>query len=223
MKKHLTYLFILSFLSSSAQFVNGLGIFLSGMAGRHKFTDETELRSIGTHKSKYIFRPAGGVLADMGRNEFAKWRTEFEYNSMGAKEKIVIGGNDKTFKNKLDYISWNNFFKLQTETFYGFPYFLVGARCQYLFKNKPEIYQDILKQGKKFHFSWDVAAGFEFMGYSSFRFFTEYHFINDLPSYYNKNDLKLRTHTHELRVGVVYRFIERMERCNTPIYNDNYQ
>jgi hypothetical protein len=209
-------------LSASAQFVNGLGIFLSGMAGRQKFKDESELRSIGSHKSKYIFRPAGGILADLGRNENAKWRTEFEYNSMGSKEKINIEGNDKTFRNKLDYLSWNNFFKLQVETFSGYPYFMLGFRSQYLLKNRPEIYQDILNQGKKFHFSWDIAGGFEFMAYGSFRFFTEYHLVNDIPSFYKKNDLRVRNLTHELRVGLMYRFIEKMERCNTPIYNDNY-
>ncbi|MFN5183562.1 MAG: hypothetical protein ACK5D5_11135 [Bacteroidota bacterium] len=207
---------------AEAQFVNGIGIFISGMASRHKYSELERPQLIASHKSKHIFRPAGGIVADFGRDDFAKWRTEFEYNCMGAKEKQNVDGSEKIYRNKLNYISWNNFFKLQVETFSGYPYFMIGARCQYLLRNKPEIYQPIINDFKKFHFSWDVGAGFEFMAYGPFRFFTEYHFINDIPSVYKTEQLKIRSLTHELRAGVMYRFVEKSERCNTPIYNDNY-
>ena len=223
MQKKLVIIFsFLISLSASAQFVNGIGLFLSGMASRHKYTDDNSPEVFGSHKSKHIFRPAGGIVADFGKDDYAKWRTEFEYNSMGAKEQVNLEGTEKTYRNKLDYISWNNFFKLQTETFSGYPYILLGARCQYLLRNSPQVYQPVMNDAKKFHFSWDVGAGFEFMAYGPLRLFTEYHFINDIPSLYKKDALQVRSLTHELRVGVMYRFIEKTERCNTPIYNDNY-
>ncbi len=221
-KRFLIFIVLFSFYTCSAQFVNGVGIFGAGMASRHKYTDSNSPERFGSHKSKYIIRPAGGIVADFGRWDYGKWRTEFEYNTMGAKEISSSDGTEKKLKNKLDYISWNNFLKLQLETFSGFPYILIGARCQYLFKNKPEIYQSILNQSNQFHFSWNVAAGFEFMAYGPIRFFTEYHLANDLPSLYNKENLKVRNLTHELRVGLMYKFRAKTENCNAPIYNDIY-
>jgi opacity protein-like surface antigen len=221
-KKILFLFFATAILHCHAQFVNGIGLFGAGMASRHKYKDENSPERLGSHKSKYLLRPAGGIVADFGRGDYGKWRTEFEYNTMGAKEISSTDGAEKKFRNKLDYISWNNFLKVQTETYSGYPYILLGARCQYLFKNKPEIYQSVLNQAKKFHFSWDVGAGFEFMAYGPVRFFTEYHLVNDLPSLYNKEKLKVRNLTHELRIGLMYKFRKKTDNCNAPIYNDPY-
>jgi hypothetical protein len=221
-KQFLLTLFLLNSLFYYSQFVNGVGIFISGMGSRHSYLNGGSTSRIESHSGNYIFRPSGGIVADFGRDDYAKWRTEFQYNTMGACEAINVDGELKTFGNKLDYISWNNFFKLQIETYAGYPYILIGGRAQYLINNQPSIYQEVYNNFNSIHFSWNIAAGFELMAYGPFRFFTEYHFINDIPSLYNNDNLMIRSLTHELRIGLMFRFMEKTERCNTPIYNDNY-
>lgn len=208
--------------SAFPQFVNGLGFFLAGQASRHKYTDNNTPERFGSHKGKLIYRPAGGIVADFFSNENAKWRTEFEYNMMGSREFVTTDAGKSKYKNKLDYISWNNFLKLQLETYAGFPYIMIGGRVQYLFKNKPQIYQPIMENVNRFHFSWDAAAGFEFMAYGPARLFAEYHFLSDIVPLYNKENIKVKNLTHELRVGLMFRFADKRESCNAPIYNDPY-
>jgi hypothetical protein len=208
-------------LSAFPQFVSGLGFFIAGQGSRHKYTDSNDPERYGSHKGKLLFRPAGGIVGDFFPGS-VKWRTEFEYNMMGSKE-IVVEENGKTkYKNKMDYISWNNFIKIHKELYSGFPYLLVGGRVQYLFKNKPQVYETLLNDAKRFHYSWDVAAGFEFMAYGSARIFTEYHFLSDIPSLYKNDGMKIRSITHELRIGLMFRFHDKRESCNAPIYNDPY-
>lgn len=221
-KKWMLLMILFSLGVVQAQFVNGIGIFGAGMASRHKYKDSNTPERYGSHKGKFIFRPAGGVVFDFFSNENAKWRSEFEYNTMGSREIVTTDGVEKKFKNKLDYISWNNLLKIQGEIFSGFPYGMIGLRTQYLFRNNPEFYQPVMNDLARFHFSWNIAAGFEFMAYGPLRFFSEYHLVSDIPSLYSKENLKVRNLTHELRVGLMYRFQKRAENCNSPIYNDNY-
>jgi opacity protein-like surface antigen len=70
----------------------------------------------------------------------------------------------------------------------------------------------------KFNFAWDVGAGFEFMAYGPARLFAEYHFHNDIKATYKNNNVKVRSLTHELRVGLMFRFNKRGNNCNAPTY-----
>jgi hypothetical protein len=167
-------------------------------------------------------RPGGGIVADFFQSS-SKWRTEFEYSMLGSKESVITPeASVQKLKNKLDYICWNNFLKVHYELYSGFPYLMAGARVQYLFRNSPQAYVPVMSSLSKFHFSWDVGAGFEFMAYGPARLFAEYHLFSDILAMYNKDNVKVRNLTHELRVGVMFRFQNRGESCNAPIYNDPY-
>ncbi len=222
MKKLLITIVFCSFaLAAFPQFVSGLGFFAAGNASRHRYSDKNTPETFGSHRGRLILRPGGGIVGDFFPGN-VKWRTEFEYSMLGSKETVSVEGSNQKFRNKLDYIDWNNFLKVQLETYSGFPYLMAGARVEYLFRNKPQAYIPVMNSLSQFHFSWDVAAGFEFMAYGPARLFAEYHFFSDIPALYNKDNVKVRGITHELRVGIMFRFQNKGDNCNAPIYNDPY-
>jgi hypothetical protein len=214
----LTFVFFLFISAGFAQFVSGVGFFAGGMGSRHKYKDGNDPERFGSHKGKLLYRLCGGVVGDFFPGDYVKWRSEFEYNMQGSRELVTVDGAEKKYKNKLDYISWNNFMKVQTEIFAGFPYVLAGGRVEYLFKNKPQVYEAVMNDLGKFHFSWDVGAGFEFMAYGPARLFAEYHYHSDIIPLYKKDNVKVNNLTHELRVGVMFRFSKKGESCNAPTY-----
>ncbi|MBC7863819.1 MAG: hypothetical protein IAF38_12665 [Bacteroidia bacterium] len=222
MKKIFFSLLFLSFASLGfSQFVNGLGFFIAGEGSRHKYKDSNDPATYGSHKGKLLFRPAGGIVADFGNSRNLKWRTEFEYNMQGSTERVANpDGATQKYKNKLDYISWNNFMKIQGEVYAGFPYILLGPRVEYLFRNKPQAYVPVMSGLSKFQFSWDVGAGFEFMAYGPARLFAEYHYHSDLKALYKRDNLKVNNLTHELRVGIMFKFADRKNSCNAPTYSE---
>ena len=113
-------------------------------------------------KKKNIFGFNGSLRAEFIDNDVIKWVTEFQFNQKGCKDKT----DSATFKNKLNYLCWNNFLKFQYETFDGYPYILLGPRVEYTLTQATQS-PPITGAFQKFNFSWSVGAGFEKIVYRS--------------------------------------------------------
>ncbi len=223
----------LSLLKANAQFVNGIGIFAAGDASRHKWMlKDSAVMCMGEpytdkFKGKNAYRYGGGIIIDFFSGDHFRWRTEFEYILKGSKDpkftcRSVDDVQKEYFKNKLNYIEWNNFLIFRQELFSFVPYALVGPRVGYTFRNKPTVYENVLNNVPKFHFSWSAGAGIELVTYGNFKPYLEYHYNPDIIKLYRSSKLDVSNRTHELRLGLIYRFKKRKEACNTPIYDGSY-
>jgi opacity protein-like surface antigen len=204
---------ILSFFSGRAQFLNSVGITggVSYSNQKFLFRDPDEII-----KKKYKWGFNGSVFAEFFSHDYVRWVSEIQYNQKGSKDKQA----DTTYRNKLQYLSWNNYLKLRYEMFAIIPYVLIGPRLEYNLKQRmqtPEATASFLK----LHVSPAVGAGVEFVSYSQIKFFVEAFYNPDFPiqDAYIQPELHIRNINWELRVGVKYEFLSR-ESCNTPTYSE---
>lgn len=204
-------LFILSFFSGRAQFLNSIGITAGASYSTQKFLyrDPDELI-----KKKYKWGVNGSVFAEFFSHDYVRWVSEFQYNQKGSKDKQV----DTTYRNRLEYISWNNYLKVRYELFSIIPYILIGPRLEYNLKERmqtPGLNGTFLK----LHVSPAIGAGIEFVSYGQIKFFVESFYNPDFPlqDAYIRPELHIRNINFELRVGLKYEFISK-ESCNTPMY-----
>jgi hypothetical protein len=191
-------------ISSSAfcQFFQGIGITGGVTLAKEKWFLTLPDGSTETQRKKNIFGFNGSLRAEFINNDNIRWVTEFQYNQKGCKDKT----DSATFRNRLHYIGWNNFLKLQFETFEGFPYLLFGPRVEYLLTQATKS-PAITSAFQKFNFSWSVGVGFEKIVYSYFKPFIEVHYNPDFSfTYAYKTDpLKIHNSAWELRIGLIYR------------------
>jgi hypothetical protein len=204
-------LFILSFFSGRAQLLNSIGITAGASYSTQKFLyrDPDELI-----KKKYKWGFNGSVFAEFFSHDYVRWVSEFQYNQKGSKDKQV----DTTYRNRLEYISWNNYLKVRYELFSIIPYILIGPRLEYNLKERmqtPGLNGTFLK----LHVSPAIGAGIEFVSYGQIKFFVESFYNPDFPlqDAYIRPELHIRNINFELRVGLKYEFISK-ESCNTPMY-----
>jgi hypothetical protein len=201
MKKIITlFIFISSIGTVSAQFFQGFGLWGGLSYYRQKwwldYADGTEQKI----KQKSILRFNAGLFAEFVKHKNFHWRTEFEYNQKGSKEKT----SDDTYKNKLDYISWNNYLKIYEEEFEGTPYLLIGPRVEYLFKQNTQS-PLLLDHFKTIHFSWSVGLGWEFTTFGRIKPLLELHYNADIDKAYKNSDYgvtSLVNRPWELRIGI---------------------
>ncbi len=183
------------------QFFRGIGI-TGGvtMAKQKWFLNPDDSREI--IKKKNIFGFNGSLRAEFIDNDVIRWVTEFQFNQKGCKDKT----DSATFKNKLNYICWNNFLKFQYETFDGYPYILLGPRVEYTLPQATKS-PEITGAFNKFNFSWSIGAGYEKIVYSYFKPFIELHYNPDTPFFYayKSSPLDIRNRAWELRIGIIYR------------------
>ncbi len=235
MKKILIILFLFSTVISEAQFFRAVGIYGAGAISRHKWTNLNQNSQYPTtpetgyaifipnHKGKVLLGWGAGIVAEMLRYESIRWRTEIEYIKKGSYDFVTsINGSRAYGRNKLDYFAWNNFLIFRKELFSFVPYVLVGPRVEYTFVNAPQIHPEIIGATSKFHFSWSAGAGIELVTFGKLKPFLEYHYNPDILKLYNRNLLRVSNLTHEIRLGVLWRFEKRGEDCNSPVYMDNY-
>jgi len=184
------------------QFFQGIGI-TGGvtMAKQKWFLNYTD-GSSAIIKKKNIFGFNGSLRAEFIDNDNLRWVTEFQFNQKGCKAKT----DSATFRNRLNYICWNNFLKLQYETFDGFPYVLLGPRVEYTL-TQAATSPEIVSNFRKFNFSWSAGVGFEKIVYSYFKPFIEVHYNPDTFFYYayKTSPLDIRNRAWELRIGLIYR------------------
>ena len=158
--------------------------------------------SVEAQRKKNIIGFNGSLRAEFINSDYVRWVTEFQFNQKGCKDKT----DSATFRNRLNYICWNNFLKFQYETFDGFPYLLMGPRIEYDLSQATSS-PAITGAFQKINFSWSVGAGFEKIVYSYFKPFIEVHYNPDFNfTYAYANDpLKIHNRAWEFRIGIIYR------------------
>ena len=196
------------------QFFQGIGITAGVTKAKQKWFLTYPDASKEIIKKKNIIGFNGSLRAEFINSDYIRWVTEFQFNQKGCRDKT----DTATFRNRLNYISWNNFLKLQYETFDGFPYLLLGPRVEYTFTQATKS-PAITGAFNKFNFSWGAAIGFEKIVYSYFKPFIELHYNPDTPFYYayNTNPLDIRNRAWELRIGIIYR-PGGHDSCPTVVY-----
>lgn len=194
--------FLLSTVYCSGQFFQGIGITAGVTKAKQKWFLEMPDASTQIIKKKNIIGFNGSLRAEFINSDYVRWVTEFQFNQKGCKDK----GDSTTFRNRLNYICWNNFLKLQFETFEGFPYLLMGPRVEYTLTQATKS-PAITGAFEKLNFSWSVGAGFEKIVFSNFKPFIEMHYNPDTPFYYAYDNapLNIRNRAWELRIGIIYR------------------
>lgn len=188
---------------ASAQFFQGIGITAGVTKAKQKWFLETlDIPTTKIVKKKNIIGFNGSIRAEFINSDYVRWVTEIQFNQKGCKDK----GDSATYRNRLNYIGWNNFLKFQMETYPGFFYLMLGPRVEYNLTqatNSP----DITGSFGKLNFSWGPAIGFEKIVFSNFKPFIELHYNPDTPFYYayESTPLDIRNRAWELRIGIIYR------------------
>jgi opacity protein-like surface antigen len=194
---------------AQAQFFRGIGITAGVTMSKQKWflseTTDTGFTSIITPaiiKQKNIFGFNASLRGEFINNDNIRWVTELQFNQKGCRDK-VFSSNGVTH---LNYISWNNFLKVQYETFEGYPYILLGPRIEYTLSQASQS-PAVSRSFNKINFSWGVGAGFEKIVFSNLKPFIELHWNPDTPFYYAYQDepLRIRNRAWELRLGIIYR------------------
>ena len=196
---------------STAQLINGFGITGGATLSRQKWHD-ANLHT--TEKKNYILGFNGSVFIEFFDDDFLRWISEIQFNQKGCLEKPPTGDS---FKNKLNYLSFNNYLKIRYELFNGIPYLLIGPRIEYLLSqstNSPAITGGF----HKLNVSAAFGGGFEFIGYGPIKFFTEAFYNPDIGlNAYNKNDLQIKNRPWEVRLGLKFQRTNDKSSC-PPIY-----
>lgn len=196
---------ILSFAFSNcvhAQFFQGIGITGGVTMAKQKWFLEMPDATRTIQKKKNIWGFNGSLRGEFINNDYVRWVTEFQFNQKGCKDKT----DSTTYRNRLNYICWNNFLKIQYETFDGFPYMLIGPRVEYTFTQATKS-PAITGSFQKFNFSWSAGVGYEKIVYGNFKPFIELHYNPDTPFYYAyiTDPLDIRNRAWELRIGLIFR------------------
>ena len=207
----LLFIAVTAGIDAEAQFLNSIGITAGGSLANQKFSFENPE---AISRKKYVIGLNGSVFAEFFSGNYARWVSEIQYNQKGSKDRQPEGD----YRNKLQYICWNNYLKLRYEMYSIIPYVLIGPRLEYnLSQNtaSPAVTGNFLP----IHVSAAAGAGVEFVSYSNFKFFTEAFYNPDIimPAY-KANGLEIRNRNIELRVGLKYEFKGKRESCNTPTY-----
>ncbi len=212
MKTFLISSFILfSITICKAQFLNSIGITGGASYSSQKFLYYNPDQIV---KKKYKWGFNGSVFAEFFSHDYLRWVSEIQYNQKGSKDKQA----DTTYRNRLQYLSWNNYLKVRYELFAIIPYVLIGPRLEYNLTQKMQT-PGVTGSFLKLHVSPAVGAGVEFVSYGQIKFFVEAFYNPDFPiqDAYIQPDLHIRNINFELRVGLKYQFLSR-ESCNTPTY-----
>jgi hypothetical protein len=221
---------------SSGQSITGFGIFGALTQSAHYYTNTDTYRKADTplvfnrfyppsHISKEYFSWGAGVFLEVATRGRLRWQTELEYTNTGAREKELInpftGDRSGSFAvNKYTYFQWNNYLKsynaIGVDSHW---YILAGVRIEYLYKSSTPVFSSVSSKFPPIWFSGDVALGYEFPVFKSIFGFVEYHFNPDIIRHTHDN-VKVRSRTFELRVGLVKRKKKRnVDDCNAPKYN----
>lgn len=209
MKKQLFYFFFFLALITQAQFFRGFGIMGGLTLGKEKWlltTVDANGENAATEKikHKYLWGYNAELFAEFVDHDVFRWRTEFEFDKKGTKHR------DTDNKNKLNYISWNNYLVVRYELYEGIPYFLAGPRVEYTFaQNTPDIPYGF----KPFHFSWSAGAGFELITFGPLKPMIEVHYNPDIDHAMDQEtgtvgleEWAVRNRAWEIRLGFILRF-----------------
>ena len=149
MKKVFSFVIIFSIaIQCNAQFVNSIAVTAGVSAGNQKFffSDPTAIS-----RKKYIIGFNASVFCEFLSHDYVRWVSEIQFNQKGSRDKQ----SQDTYRNKLQYFSWNNYLKLRYEMTSIIPYVLVGPRLDYRFTQStasPELYSGFRTLNSRFLF-----------------------------------------------------------------------
>lgn len=228
-KRLLTYFFVLVISvpafaqmlgnnNSKKNILSGLGIAGGITYGKQVWNPEGPLA-----QERYILRGNFAVLAEFFHHPVYRWRTELEYNLMGTGELLYYSNPAVTYRNKTNYISFNNYLKINFRNTGFIPYFLIGPRVEYLLIRKAQIYPDVISQLHTIQITGAIGVGAEINWNSPLRPFIEAFYNHDLlysyDNYYNGLYTSIGYRAYELRVGLKY-FFEGIKKDVCPkVYN----
>jgi hypothetical protein len=200
----------LTFSASSSRIVNAIGISGGVTFSKQKwnFSDPSF-----TEKNKFILGYNASILAELFSKDYTSIISELQYNQKGTVEKDTLGNK---YKNKVNYLCFNNFFRIRYEMDAIIPYILFGPRLEYVLSQATSS-PAITGSFKKIHVTASIGAGVEFVSYGNIKFFTEAHFNPDVMRSYKQGSLAIRTTAYELRVGLKYVFADKKYAC-PPVY-----
>lgn len=230
-KKTVLILIITLTYQVKAQFFRGAGLFVCGTMSSHHYKNSRAVDSAffmhtypaPSHRSAEYFSWSAGIFAEFLKYKRIRWQTELEYCNKGAVERPLLFPwpairGDRTV-NKYAYIQWNNYAKIFfNEGYRGTPYIMLGARLEYNLSKSVSAYHLVAANLPKITVSPDAAIGYEFVSYSPFKLFTEFHYNPDLLKV-RKDAVTWRNRTYELRVGIIYRPQKAFDDCNAPRYH----
>jgi hypothetical protein len=175
-------------------------------------------------QERYILRTNIAVIAEFFHHPIYRWRAELGYNLMGTTELLYIPAGKKVV-NKTNYISFNNYLKINFRQSGFIPYFLIGPRIEYLLIRRAAIYPDVIHDFYTLHVTGAIGIGAELMWKSSFRPFVELSYNHDImASYYSYyadglTPTTINYNAFELRIGLKY-FFDGMKKDACPkVYN----
>jgi hypothetical protein len=204
MKKY-SFLLITSLLVARvgySQFFQGIGVTVGVTKAKQLWFFPKPDSTYDKIKKKNLIGLNASLRAEFINSEWIRWVTEIEYNQKGCKEKL----DSAKYKNRINYLSWNNFLKFQFETYPGYFYFLFGPRLEYKLNQK---IQSPAIPGKfhTFHLSASAGVGFEKIVFSNFKPFIELHYNPDTPFYYayETKPMNIRNRAWELKIGIIFR------------------
>ncbi len=195
------FFFIYYSIPVNAQFVQGIGI-TAGATYAHQKWLYSETNTTRNTSSKFGFN--GSFFLEMVDNYYWRWVSEIQYNRKGAIEKPLP---DLKLKNKINYLSWNNFLKFRQELSSTTVYLLAGPRLEYKLSTNAQYLPDIINASQLIHLSISGGGGIEFINNAPWIPFIEFQYNPDLePAYREKtlNDITVKNKAYELRVGIKY-------------------
>ena len=204
-----------------AQLISGVGI-SGGITYAKEKLNYTYTGLIG--KPGYVPGINGDFFVEFFQNDYVRFVSELQFNQKGTIEHRSSHAGLQYLsdvKDRLNYLSFNNYLKIRYELLTIIPYFLVGPRVEYLLSSNRQISTDHihfndpapLKDFKQIHFSIAVGGGIELVSYSEFKFFTEFYYNPDI-SFARLNDNYTITNTSfELRIGLKYTVEKAKQTC----------
>jgi hypothetical protein len=175
-------------------------------------------------QERYILRTNIAVIAEFFHHPIYRWRAELGYNLMGTTELLYVPAGQKV-KNKTNYISFNNYLKINFRQAGFVPYFLIGPRLEYLLIRRAAIYQPEINQFYLLHVTGCIGVGAEAIWKSSIRPFIELLYNHDIMSSYYSfyadglQPTHINYRAYELRIGLKYFFDGNKKDACPKVYN----
>jgi hypothetical protein len=207
-----------------SQFIQGYGI----TGGLTWCTERWNYHAVSQTETKdFHLGMNASAFLEMGDYYNIRWISEIQYNRKGAKDEFpyyVVKNNEIT------YLSWNNFAKFRRELENTTPYIIAGGRLEYKFSTINGGFTDSpsvsIASFALLHVCVSAGAGMEFFIHSTISPFIEAQYFTDIPmipyaeAYVNKGDqdLHIRNHGIELRIGFKFYFIGNDKDKCPPVY-----
>lgn len=200
---------LLGVFSVNAQFLYSLGLSLGASYGKEHWSNEQP----GTQE-KYIPGLNVAAFAEFFKGPYVQWRSEFLYNQLGTKE--VVMGNSYT--NHTNYVSFDNYLKINVPQYNFVPYFLIGPRIEYLVTRDAAVFTDVIDRMPSVHISAAAGIGVSKICFTHVKPFIEFFYNRDITPSFNGHSLysgfpeTIYSYNFELRIGLKYVF-KAKEKC----------